>query len=356
MATTISPNMSLPIPVVGQEPGPQYATDVNNSLTIVDQHNHSAGSGVQINPAGININSALTMNGQSLYTIGNLTFQPVSVDQGIGSLYEKGVDLYYEDGSGNVIRITQSGSVSGASGTITGLPSGTASASFAAATFTFQSATNTPANVAGASFIFGNNVANSKTLTLQPPNALGSNYTLTLPTLPLSLNSVTIDASGNIGHISFDDVGSNMTSVGANAINNSITITTSSTVAPEGGLLISPSSGTFTTTSNTPVGVIQGYIVTSGGKPVRITLQSDGSNGTSFLLSNNVGGLVLIVRNGTTVATYPLFPNIVFPSSMISFIDEAPGAGTTNYLLQVATSSAGEQVVVQNVTMTAQEI
>ena len=36
MSFTNSPNMNLPIPTVGGEPGPNYATDVNSSLTLVD--------------------------------------------------------------------------------------------------------------------------------------------------------------------------------------------------------------------------------------------------------------------------------------------------------------------------------
>jgi len=51
----ISPNMNLPIPGVGQTLGPTWATDLNNSLTLVDQHNHTAGYGVPIPPAGLKV-------------------------------------------------------------------------------------------------------------------------------------------------------------------------------------------------------------------------------------------------------------------------------------------------------------
>ena len=66
MSYTISPNMSLIIPGVGSEAGPTYAQDVNNSLTIIDQHSHVAGSGVPITPSAININALLSMNGYAL--------------------------------------------------------------------------------------------------------------------------------------------------------------------------------------------------------------------------------------------------------------------------------------------------
>lgn len=193
--------MNLPIPIPGVDPGPQYALDLNSSLTIIDQHNHSIGSGVQITPSGININSALSLNGNDLINVASVTLTPQVSTPISGSLYESGVDLFYIDGNGNNIRITQAGSVTGSSGTITGLPSGTASASYGSGVFVFQAATNTAANMDGASFIFRNNIANSKGLTLSPPNAMGSDYQLFLPTIPAQTNIMVIDSSGNMGSV-----------------------------------------------------------------------------------------------------------------------------------------------------------
>lgn len=202
-SVVISPNMNLPIPIVGVEPGPAYASDVNNSLTIIDQHTHAAGSGVLITPAAININADLSINDNNLTLVRSLNFlsqaSPLTgAAPDLGCLYESGVDLYFNDGSGNQIRITESGSVAGAAGTITGLPSGTASASYAAGVFTFQAATNTPANVSMGSAVLGNNNTSGFALTLSPPT-LGSNYSLILPALPLALSFLTLDSVGNIG-------------------------------------------------------------------------------------------------------------------------------------------------------------
>lgn len=201
-SVVISPNMNLPVPIVGVEPGPAYASDVNNSLTIIDQHNHTAGSGVLITPAAININADLSINDNNLTLVRSLNFlsqaSPLTgAAPDLGCLYESGVDLYFNDGSGNQIRITESGSVAGAAGTITGLPSGTASASYAAGVFTFQAATNTPANVSMGSAVLGNNNTNGFALTLSPPT-LGSNYSLILPALPVALSFLALDAVGNI--------------------------------------------------------------------------------------------------------------------------------------------------------------
>lgn len=209
MTTTInSANMNMPVPVVGQDPGPQWATDVNSCFGIIDQHDHTSGYGVPITPLGLNINSDLTFNSHNLITARSVRFNPytsigtfIPTAADLGCLLEVGVDLYYIDGSGNQIRITQSGSVAGASGTITGLPSGTASASYnsISGTFVFQSATLTPANIDGASFILRNNTASSKGLTLSPPSAMGADFTLTLPSKPGATSFVTLDSSGGFG-------------------------------------------------------------------------------------------------------------------------------------------------------------
>ena len=54
---TLSPNMSMPVPTVAVAPGPGWATNLDASLIHIDSHNHSSGQGVQITPAGININT-----------------------------------------------------------------------------------------------------------------------------------------------------------------------------------------------------------------------------------------------------------------------------------------------------------
>ncbi len=205
MANTVtSPNMSLPVPVVGTDPGPDWANNVNSCLSIIDGHNHTAGSGVPITPAAININTDLPLNGNNLTSIRTARFSPQSstpsLPADLGCLYEGGVDLYYIDGAGNNIRLTQSGSPSGATGTITGLPSGTASASFAASTFTFQSATSTPANMNVGPVTIGNNVPSSFGVTIAPNIGIGANYNLFLPVaLPASgAQALSVDSSGNI--------------------------------------------------------------------------------------------------------------------------------------------------------------
>lgn len=202
MSNTIpSPNMSLPVPIVGVDAGPDWANNYNSCLSILDQHNHSVGSGVQITPNGLNINQDLNFNDTNGTNFRSVRFQSqgslLSLGTDLGCLYESNVDLYYNDGSGNQIRLTQSGSIAGTPGSITGLVS-PASVTYAGGTYTFQSTTATPANIDAGSYVFRNNVANSKGLTLSPPNAMAADYGLVLPALPAAQSFMAIDTSGNV--------------------------------------------------------------------------------------------------------------------------------------------------------------
>lgn len=199
----ISPNMGLPVPVVGTAPSPEWANDINASLSIIDQHDHTPGHGVPVTPAGLSITSDLSFGGNNATTLRSTRYSaqsaPISGGSDLGALYVSGVDLYYNDENGNQVRITQGGSVTGSSGTITGLPSGTASAAFSASTFTFQSATSTPANLNVGPVTIGRNAASPKTVTLAPSVSQAANYNWTFPTaLPGSTSLLTVDTSGNL--------------------------------------------------------------------------------------------------------------------------------------------------------------
>ncbi len=200
--------MGMPVPVVGQDPGEDWANNINASLSVVDSHDHSPGQGVQINADGILINSDLTFNSNNAIALRSARFTaqsaPLATASDIGCLYESGVDLYYNDGSGNQIRITQSGSVTGAAGTITGLPSGTASASYSGGTFTFRGATLTPATM-NIGPITGRAVSGTFTVTLTPSASQAANYAMIWPTgLPSQASYLQSDTSGNL---SFASVG-----------------------------------------------------------------------------------------------------------------------------------------------------
>ncbi len=199
----VSPNMNLPVPVVGVEVGPDWASDINACMAAIDSHDHGTGQGVPVTPAGLNINADLTMGSNNLIATRTVRFTAQNAALALAAdlicIYAVGADLYYNDGAGNQVRITQSGSVTGASGTITGLPSGTASASFAGGTFTWRSATNTPATMSTGPLVIGAQVVSPHTVTIGASAVQASDIALTLPlTLPAATSVMTMDSTGQI--------------------------------------------------------------------------------------------------------------------------------------------------------------
>lgn len=207
--TTISPNMNLTIPVVGVDPGPQWATDIDTCLTLIDGHNHTPGYGVQIPSDGLNINADLPFNNNNAISLRAVRLQ----DQGtpipattpdLGELYNASGDLYFNDGVGNQVRITQGGSIVGTSGSISGLVA-PASASYnsISKTFVWQSGVNAAANMDNASITIRTTIAGANGVTISSPNSLPSPYTLTLPSNLPSANAVlTITSSGTTSFLS----------------------------------------------------------------------------------------------------------------------------------------------------------
>lgn len=199
----LSANMGLPVPVVGVESGPQFASDINSCMTLIDAHNHAPGSGIQIDPTGININANLEMNSNNLIGIRTLRLvsqsAPLALPTDLSCVYSVSGDLYFNDGLGNQVRLTQSGSIVGTAGSITGLVS-PATASYVAAnsTFVWQSGTNIPASLDAGSVIFRKISASSPGITVRPPTAIASDYEIVWPPLPGANSFMAIDSSGNM--------------------------------------------------------------------------------------------------------------------------------------------------------------
>lgn len=192
--------MNLTVPGVGSEAGPDYAIAYNNNLSTIDNHNHTTGYGTAIPVDGINVNANFPFNNHFLTGVAGLTLQTQLSTPANQNVYVSGVDLYYTDGVGNNVRITQSGAVAGSPGSIANLVS-PASATYVAVSskFVWQSNTNIAASMDFGTAILRNLSPNSTFgITLQAPAALGSNYSITLPALPASQKIMTLDNSGNL--------------------------------------------------------------------------------------------------------------------------------------------------------------
>jgi len=323
--------MGLPVPNVAVDPAPQWASDLNACMSVIDQHTHLPGSGVPITPSALNINSDVTFANNNATNLRSSRYfpqgSPLAQATDLGCVYVSGVDLWYNDGVGNQIRITQGGSVTGSTGTITGLPSGTAGASYGAGVFTFQSATNTSANIDAGSYVFRNAIANSKGLTLSPPAAMASNYGLVLPTVPASTSFVTLDTSGNFS--------GSIATVGG--------ITNTNLAASN--YAISSSCVSFTTSSTSFVAVTNLSVTLSctGTRLVFIGLIDD-TNGGYINVSASGGGIQFeFLQDGTNNISAPKFvgvSNSGYPPSILNVL-LVPSAGSHTFSVQVRGTPSG---------------
>lgn len=284
--------MNLVIPTIGVEPGPTWASDLNASLSIVDSHNHSAGSGVAITPDGLNISTDLPINGNNLTLIRSARYQaqgsPLALVSDIGCCYVSGVDLYYNDVNGNQIQITASGGVAGSPGNIGSLtPPASATYVSLSETFVWQSAVNKPANMDFGYAILRNNSVSSFGLSLFPPTAMGADFSIILPSLPVTTKIMTIDSAGNMGAVTDVDnvtlqISSNIISVknlGIDTAQLAAGAVTKPKLAALGQQVSASCSG-FTTSSTSFVDVTNlSVTITTTGRPVMLMLMADG-NGT----------------------------------------------------------------------------
>lgn len=362
--TTISPNMNLPVPNPGTDPGPDWANNLSACFGPngggIDGHNHTAGNGVAIPPAGININSDFPFNANNATLLRSVRFSaqstPISGVTDLGCVYVSGVDLYYNDVSGNQVRITQGGGVAGSPGSISGLAS-PASASYVSAdqTFVWQSDANTPANMDGGSVLLRNISASSKALTLNPPAAMASNFSLTLPSIPGATSFTTLDASGNFGNGPAVTAGLTTTNLSATAgilrtqmaavgqqISAEVNFSTSSA---------SPVTVTSLTVSLTTHGrpIVLGFTGVAGGSYLRVNGNSGNPNATIVINDGSADIYNFLLECGVGAGGIMAIP----PSSVLLFY--VPAAGAYVYTVKAQTTGA-ESIEFTGVKMFAYEL
>lgn len=302
----VSPNMNLQIPVVGTDPGPDWANNLNSSLTVIDGHNHTPGLGVRVPTDGIDIDADLTFNGFNALSLRSTRYSaqmsPLSLPSDLGCVYVSGVDLYYNDTSGNQVRITEGGSVAGTPGSITGLvPPASVTYTPSDQTFTFSSAANTPANGDFENIILRNFVASSKGLTLMPPAAMAADYDVTLPALPGTKSIVTMTTAGALNADLTTD-------------NTTINVTANQLVVQAAGLITGPG------------------LTTSGN---RIELTTSVSDNVQFL-ANGIYSAATFPQ--TQIDGYFIFPYNATITSIWIFNQIQGVNDTTEFDLKKATS------------------
>jgi hypothetical protein len=198
--------MGLSLPTVSVTPGPAWANNVNTAFGVVDSHNHTAGNGVPVPTAGLNINADLSFNGYNATTFRSLRLQSQASVLGgpndLSCLFAVGGDLYYNSGAGQHVQLTIGGALNATSiGGIGGdyVTSG-ASVSYSSAnqTFTFWQSSGVSALLdVGPLKIHA--VGNANAVTFGANASMSSGYTMTLPvSLPAAQSFMTLDNTGAI--------------------------------------------------------------------------------------------------------------------------------------------------------------
>ena len=395
MPNTISPNMSLILPTVGQEPGPNWALDLNSSLSLVDQHNHAPGSGVQITPAGMDINIDLPFNGNNAISLKSIRFSsqvaPLAGGSDIGCLYVSGANLYYNDTLGNQIQMTAGGAVNGTPRSIGNLVA-PAAVNYVPAnqTFVFQSnqTNNTPATLDVGNVLIRNLVPSGNYIQIQPNPVLPASYSLTLlSALPASTQLLSITSSGQLQAVSsLSSVNPTFGNLQVTNINTSGLITA---VAPVGNAIALRLAGRSTDnasvldfTSNNQITQYAIITATTGGLTLNLpdvadsytfqvngatkaTINNSGIDGqylynipasalpavktgvVSLPNLNNLGGGLYNLGNVsiiTSSANSVILANILGAASNSYFSDGTAGVGGTGYGYVTLTGPGGYSV------------
>lgn len=368
MANTIqTPSMLLNLPIVGVEPGPQFAIDVNNAFTVVDGHNHSPGYGVPISQAGILLTGNLSYSGYSASNILSVILNSQSAAPAtVGTIYENGNDLHYINGAGLDIQMTNNSGIVGSPGSISGI-SGTASVNYVSPTYSFYSATLTPANIAVAAISLANVTASSPTITISPPNPLSASYSWTLPGAnPTATGASSLLTVSNTGVLSYTVADNSSIEISGGVIQIAPQGVTQGDLAPRplgsatGDIAVSASSGAVTVTNNFYSNVTnQLATITTTGRPVMLMWVPDGVfDGSSFVSSNSNELIVRIVNNSnsTIVGAAAIGVNITTQASITMLDTSVIGApGTYQYVCQARTNS-GSACLIEYVKLIAYEI
>lgn len=208
MSTT--PNMSLVLPVVQLTIGPDWASELNTALELVDSHDHTSGNGAAIPTAALGINGDLSFNSFAATSLDRTSYDDqIAALASVRSIYAVNGDLYYTNTAGDQVQITAGNSIAGTPGAITGLGDGGSSGVYYDATDTLSFYYNTTAQakldistiqIHPYEVIAGPTpVPHPEYIALVAPTSLAASYNITLPvSLPTQTGILGMDPTGQI--------------------------------------------------------------------------------------------------------------------------------------------------------------
>jgi hypothetical protein len=377
-----SPNMNLEIPFVLVTTDPLWAQYINDSLELIDEHDHSPGKGVLITPAGMNINADLDMDENNLTGVRTVRFEsqastPAGIDD-LDIIYVKNNELCYRDDAGQEVQLTLNGTinVSGGIGVIAGLVA-PASATYSpvSETFIWLKDTDEPAKMIMSDIImYEFNDPLSFPLTLKS-QSLGAAMTLLLPNTPVTTGRAFLALGGDdqinpqlaAAATGVADINKIISVNGTDGLNYEATLLKNESIDdrsltyiklasrgtteapgpgnPQGSAALSNSSGTFSTASTSFVDVTNctTYITPKNqNATVEIELVPDGSALGTAITASAASGEIRLLIDSVPVALWSIPTTMQQQLTLVKYVykeSAAPGAHT--YQLQARTTGAG---------------
>lgn len=339
-------NITLPTPEVTT--GPEWANQIVDAFDNVDGHDHTAGKGVKVPTAGLNINADLEFNSYNATELNSTRY----INQGStlsglldkNCLYFVGGDLFINNNAGTSVQITSGASINlstvGTIGGDYGQPGVTASATYSNATKTFSwtQAPTQAAKMAVGDLIVYETVASATPITIKSSSGVTVGYDFWLPQSAPTANQLWRQNS--------TATGANFVTIQGTANQLTITHTASAITASLPSTLITP--GTLSVTGNFDVGTNKFTVAAgSGATAIAGDLAIATNKFTVLAASGNtlVAGS-LAVNGGSLTSSAASFDLITTPTSVnfatsaLSLTIGANNVGTT-FIRTIATNFTG---------------
>lgn len=322
MTFTPTPYMSLPVPPI-EEPGPQWAENINDCMDIIDSHNHTSGNGTQIPTAGIMINADLEFNNNNAIELQSTRY--TNLDSTLAGaldkncLYFVGGNLYINNNSGTSVQLTNGASINlstvGTIGGDYGQPGVNASAVYSDTTKTFTW-TQEPSQAAKMAFgdlsLYDSSLVGSNPVTIRVDGTVATGYDFYIPLAGPSANQVyrQNSSSTNADFVTVQGTANQVTIThGASTITSSLpasiiapgSLTTTTTLSSTGDFAVNTNK--FTVASSSGDAYSAGNLTISGNSSVGGNLTVSGDVNIS---GNGQGivplGAIIAMTSGLTGA------------------------------------------------------
>lgn len=380
MATTS--NMGLTLPDVSVTLGPTWASQINSDLTLLDQHNHTSGFGVQIPTAGLNIDGDLGFNNHAISGLSYLKLNPQAATLETSSLYvDSAGDFFYRNSAGAPVQITSAGGLAATPGSITNLPSGTAAVTFLSGPgrYVFTKSTNAGAVLDSGPLILRTGSVGSNGVVLTPHPST-TNYGLQLPQSFPAAQAVLSCSTVGVTSFTVTDSTLTLTSSLLQVASGGITATQLATDAVEtakikdgavtyaklqaSNCVVPSSGGNGSTTSTSYVGltVPAALITVVAGRPLFISCVSEGvglgGDEGFFGVSGLGNGYLRFFASGYSangLGASVLSVDTSYPPACMTFVIQNPTAGTYTFYLE-GKVDAGTTLSYSNIKVIAYQI